>query len=316
MRDDFVAKNAASDPIDEAAIDWFVRRRDGLDEAEAIEFASWIELPEHRSRYANVEAMWGAMDAIPEPMPVPVSEAQWNDRRWLPRRTIAAALILFVTVSLTLTFRDYIAADARTDRGEVRTMKLSDGSIASLDAASALEIRIDANERRVRLLHGAAWFQVAHEARPFLVEVAGAQVRDIGTAFEVDKLSEGGSVAVSQGTVELTTANGPALRLDVGQAARFKFGGEARRNVPPPSVAAWREGRLQFVDAAVEDVLSDLERHGAGTIVWLPQRVAARRISGSIALSDPTRALDAVLARADARARRLGPFLWIETRAS
>ena len=73
-----------------------------------------------------------------------------------------------------------------TATGESRTVTLADGSQVNLSGGSAIGVDITSEERRVRLLSGEAFFDVAHDAaRPFTVEAGEARIVVLGTAFDV-----------------------------------------------------------------------------------------------------------------------------------
>lgn len=309
----------AGDSAGAAAIEWFVRLRDetfGVADTEA--FMGWLdEDPAHAAAYAEVEALWGELDAVPPPAAV-AEQVRQPERP--PRRKLRwAGLAFAASVALVLglqTPRLWIAAiaDARTGTGELRELTLADGTEVVLDAHSAIDVAIDAGSRRIRLLEGRAWFNVAHEARPFTVSLGDAEVRDIGTAFEVVRRGKGGEVAVTEGLVELTAAGGRALQLGAGEAARFDGEGRSRPVAAAPGAATWRQGRLQFVDMRLADLLDDLARYGAGSPALLDGELARRRVTGVVDIGDPVGARDAILARVGARGRRIGPWLFVTAR--
>ncbi len=306
------------DPVVAAALDWFVRLRDsslGTEERQAFE--RWRDAdPAHAAALAEVEALWTDMDAVPAPAPLPRAWTEPFVRAEQPRRSwrlwigaAAASLALFlIAPQLWL----MAVADIRTGTGQFRNVTLADGTRVSLDADSAIAADMDADSRHVRLLKGRAWFAVAHEARPFTVAVGAGQVRDIGTAFEVTRRDEGGEIDVTQGVVELTTARDHAFRLEKGQSARFNADGTIRLVQASPIPAAWRNGRLQFVDEPLGNVLSDLARYGAGAPLMLPDELADRRLTGAVDLGDPVAARDAVLARVGSRALGMGPWFIVK----
>jgi transmembrane sensor len=304
------------DPVSAEALIWFVRRRDAApSRLDQLRFSRWLgRSPEHAQAYAEIESLWSDLDAV-EPAPVARSLG-WPDQakpalRW--RRGAGGALA--ASLALLLAFNApqlWVAAiaDASTGRGETGALVLADGTEVALGADSAIDVAIDADRRRIRLLKGRAWFKVAHEARPFTVAWGDAQVLDIGTAFEVIERAGGGEVAVSDGLVELTADGGRALRLREGQAARFEQG-QSRLIGSVPGAAAWREGRLQFVDARLSDVLDDLARFGASRAIVLDSDLARRQLTGVVDLADPSAAQEAILQRVGGRTRRIGPWLFV-----
>ncbi|MEP9404090.1 FecR family protein [Sphingomonas silueang] len=305
------------DRASEAATDWFVRLRDRATTArEREDFARWLAAdPSHAQAYAEIEGLWSGLDGLSAPLPVMAGEESGRaGRNGRGRRAAGAVAIAVALAVVAPQVRLALSADARSATGEIRRLTLADGSRVVLDGDSAVAADIDADHRRIRLLKGRAWFAVAHEARPFVVAVGKAQIRDIGTAFAVTLRGDGGELAVTQGTVELTAPRGRAMRLTRGQAARFDGNGHGRLVQPASDPLAWQRDRLEFVAVPIGDVLDDLARHGGGRPVMLDGALARHRITGAIDLSRPRAAADAILARSGARAYRLGPWLVVARR--
>ena len=82
------------------------------------------------------------------------------------------------------------------------------------------------------LRYGALAAYVPAEARGFAVEVAGARVVDLGTAFRVTAVNDGAAaVHVTEGSVRLQPAHGESLLLPAGRGARWTA------SQPPRAVA-------------------------------------------------------------------------------
>tara|TARA_R110000782_G_scaffold268689_1_gene365596 strand:+ start:128942 stop:129916 length:975 start_codon:yes stop_codon:yes gene_type:complete len=311
----------SDDSIGAQALVWFVRLRDDeVDPTDAEAFMGWLEEDlAHAQAYAEIKRLWCDLDVVAPQLlsvgSVPPVPAERAPHRRLRRAggAIAASVALLLGLEAPQLWVSAIA-DARTGIGEVRELTLADGTHVVLDADSAIDVAIDADRRRIRLLKGRAWFNVAYERRPFTVATGGGQIRDIGTAFEVARRSDGGEVAVTEGVVELTAAGGKALQLSQGMSARFDGRGHSRLIEPTPGAATWRQGRLQFVDMRLSDLLEDLSRYGAGSPVILDADLTRRRITGVVDLHDPVGACDAILTHLGARGRRFGPWLFVSIR--
>jgi transmembrane sensor len=86
--------------------------------------------------------------------------------------------------------------------GEQRSLALADGSTVELNAHSKIRVRFAADRRTVELLQGQALFYVAKDrTRPFVVESGGAEVRAVGTEFDVYRRTSGTTVTVIEGRV-------------------------------------------------------------------------------------------------------------------
>jgi ferric-dicitrate binding protein FerR (iron transport regulator) len=157
--------------------------------------------------------------------------------------------------------------------GERLTVRLPDGSRASLNAGSSVRYRrgfsflpgLPAGSRQVRL-EGEAFFDVIPGERAFQVAAADASVRVLGTRFNVRSRSTGLEVAVEEGRVEVAGGGrrgsvvlreGEAVRLD---DARDRL---TRLRVPRERIGAWRRGGLTVVDESLSAILSELSRRFA-----------------------------------------------------
>lgn len=312
----------SSDPVGDAAVEWFARMRDSqVSEADAVAFEEWRSAhPAHARAYAEIETLWGAMDALPEPLPM-APEVQRRTWRWRSGVGYGAVGIAgaFCLGFWTLGPPGGVSAlltDERAAVGETRQLTLPDGSAVTLASGSALSYDITARERRVTLVSGRAFFRVRHEAvRPFIVAAGDGEIRDIGTAFEVVREASGASVAVSEGAVVVSVEDGGSTTLHAGQAAAFRGTIEPVQQRAPRDVAAWRSGRLIFVDTPLAEVIADLERHGARRTVMLRGGIGARRLTAAFDARRPDDALIAAVDRAGGKLTSLGPIAFVRTKA-
>lgn len=96
-----------------------------------------------------------------------------------------------------------------TSNGETYQVKLPDGSLVWLNAASSLTystVLIEDGHRRVKLT-GEAYFQVAKDkSHPFIVESRGQQVEVLGTHFNINAYSDEPAIATTllEGSVKVT----------------------------------------------------------------------------------------------------------------
>jgi len=194
-----------------------------------------------------------------------------------------------------------------------RIHELADGSVVRLGPRSAIDVAITAGERRVRLLQGRAFFEVAPDAaRPFRVVAGGVEATVLGTAFEVVHAAAGIDIAVREGRVRVAGPdNGPAPPepLAAGQWLRVGPTGAARGARPAAQIAAWLDGQLVVRDRPLGEVVEALEPWYGGVILLTDRELAGRRLTGVYNLSDPVGALQAIAAAHGAIVRRLSPWV-------
>lgn len=297
------------------ALRWVIRCSAGpLPGRQQRTLQRWLQSdPRHALAWRQQQAFWQRLDAAGPEVLAALPELT-GDRQGLrpiaPRRRLpwllasAAAVVLMVAAAphaLLLARSDVRSSDAP------RVVQLADGSTAVLDAGTALALSFDDRQRHLRLLRGQAWFQVAHEARPFQVEAAGGLVRDIGTAFSVSMLDTTVTTQVSAGVVDVRPGDGSVQRLHAGQARAFRDGHwlQPVQLEDPKSMAPWRRGEVVIDDRPAAQAIADLARYRRGPVWVLGGQGARVRVSGLFHLQQPDTAIVAVAAQAGLRVQRL-----------
>ncbi|MFM9950161.1 MAG: FecR family protein [Saprospiraceae bacterium] len=155
-----------------------------------------------------------------------------------------------------------------TKAGERRDVKLPDGSQVVLNENSSIAYSQDmqtASSRRLNL-NGEAYFDIAKDAnRPFIIATAYANVRVLGTAFNVRAYRGEAQteVEVERGKVALDgNTDTPPLVLLAGQRGLCRPDGSLDRvKLPELPAHSWRTGKLDFRGAPMKQVVEALERH-------------------------------------------------------
>ncbi|SFP85557.1 FecR family protein [Pseudomonas sp. NFPP28] len=290
--------------ITEAAADWAVRLHAGaLTEQEQAELRHWIACDSrHEAALRFAEQTWAALGEVYKEPPVnrqrpstATQPARGTRRRRPWQRAAAVALVVVVAGVGWVRGPDlllHMQADYITEKGEVRTVHLADGSKVELDSASAIRLDYDSVQRRISLLQGSAIFDVApkvgEETRPFVVQSAGGQTRALGTKFVVER--EGDSQAwtgVLEHSVEVTLQaipkKGPADKVvKQGQAVRYS----TQEGIVPldqldvARATSWRRGVLIFDRQPLANVIEQLNRYRPGRVVLTDSALGEREVSG------------------------------------
>src|SRR5690606_25765847 len=100
--------------------------------------------------------------------------------------------------------------------GKKSRITLSDGTTIYLNAESEISYSAGFSDSVRRLsLRGEAFFEVAKESRPFVVETQGTKIRVLGTSFNVNQKENGSlTVALVSGKVRINDAQGNQLNLE------------------------------------------------------------------------------------------------------
>lgn len=178
--------------------------------------------------------------------------------------------------------------------GEQRSLRLADGSVVTLNTATALTASFDDDRRLVRLDRGEASFEVAKDSlRPFIVEAGGTRVVAVGTVFDVRYVDGGLSVTLAQGKVRVVGRSVPGaapaeIEMNPGQRLRMATP-DARptlRAVNLQTARAWRAGQVVFGDTLLGEAVAEMNRYSDRPIVIDDPAVARLRISGAFRATD------------------------------
>ena len=296
---------------------------ESADEAQRAAFVAWLkESPLHLREYLEIVYADRVLDHIDAQRLVdvdaliaqaspnvvafgdratsPVAQ-QPRSRRWMLGAAAAAIVALCVISVSFVRERALAGTEYSTTIGEQRTVQLADASIVTINADSRLRVRLDERHRDIQLLRGEALFEVAPDARrPFRVRTETAIVQAVGTQFNVYERPDGAQVSVLEGRVNLIpqhpaaagATSGPAAvaSLGAGQEAQVRPDGTIQRNAKADvmKTVAWRERRLIFEEAPLEEMVREFNRYSRATRLTL-QGVprGSRHYNGIFDAADP-----------------------------
>ncbi|WP_437882556.1 FecR family protein [Pseudomonas sp. LRF_L74] len=284
--------------------------------------AAWRQAaPEHEAAVREVESLWAllgqvgerAADLEPDSQVVPLTRRS-RRLRWAVPLATAASLALAAWLPQGLWVGLY--ADIHTAPGEVREVRLDDGSVLTLNGDTALDWSPHGDRREVRLYRGEADFQVAPDAgKPFFVEAGAARIRVTGTRFDVNLGDDKVLLAVTHGQVQAASASQPAVAVNAEQQVQWLAGQrEAVQPLDARQRLAWQRGKLVFRSRALSDVFAELQRSQRARVVFLDQATRDLRVTGVFALDDPQAVMAAIEHNLPVRLVRLPGVVLVTSR--
>jgi transmembrane sensor len=207
---------------------------------------------------------------------------------------LAATVFVCVVCGCLLWLQTLRYPTYSTDIGEQRSISLVDGSTVDLNSQSRIRVRYSEAERAVDLLEGEALFHVAKDrTRPFTVRSNTAQVRAVGTQFDVYRKRSETVISVVQGRVAVPNpAARPAGRdIYLGAGEQLRVTHDATNKPEHPNIAnatAWRQRQLVFESASLAEVAEEFNRYNARRLVIENPEVYTFHISGIFSSTDPS----------------------------
>lgn len=273
----------------------YVARMDGDDWSDASEdeLEAWLARdPRHPGALLRAQAAWMTLDR-----PFAAHAASRDKSAPAPRFSRRGLLVgggAAIAASIAGVALLSGGTSYATAVGEIRRVPLGDGSIAAINTASAIDVRLAETGRDVRLDRGEAWFQVASDSnRPFVVAAGRARVRAVGTAFSVRRGDGGAHVLVTEGVVEVWAegAEGHRVRLAAGSRAFVADNAAIAETPAAPSAIdralAWRNGKIDLADDRLDAAAAEFNRYNRRRIVVGDPAIAGERFDGVFRTDDP-----------------------------
>ena len=264
-------------------------------------FLSWLEEDEdHLRQYEQAKADRAALGGLSGAFDTQLSRLRAGKVARPPRRWVAAGgLAVAGLAAVVLVAPQFMSSAVEVQTyasapGRITDVELADGSRVALDADSMIEVALDGDARRVTLVRGAAFFDVAHDAaRPFQVAVSDRRVIVTGTKFEAALSRNGGEVSLLEGRVSIglrdvgsRRALAGATALRPGDKAAFSTGvsGETLSHADVETATAWRKRRLVFRDAPLAEVVAAVGRYSDRPLIADDPRLDAVRVTAVLPL--------------------------------
>jgi ferric-dicitrate binding protein FerR (iron transport regulator) len=268
--------------------------------AERRQLEIWLNTSaENRTIFDEAEKIWHKLNA-PQPENVPSFDEFWQklegrlaaetkpatativslekaqQRKFLrsagSTRWLAAAAVLIILVGAAIMYQRIFKTTGRrvyaTRNAERLPVILPDGSRIELNAASELRFR-DSTFDTLRLVEliGQAFFEVTPSAAglPFALRTGNAEIRVLGTSFDVRARNQKTQVMVQTGKVALQALSAPAQSAVVLTAGQMSLVEQSALPTAPISVdatliAAWRKQKLVFDSTPLAEIAAELQR--------------------------------------------------------
>ncbi|MGY6268050.1 FecR family protein [Achromobacter denitrificans] len=286
---------------EEAASAWFMRRRERATDARAEQaFQAWLaESPLHRQEYERLAQVWEDLAALPRPSAAGTEPAPLRPARrpaFLRWGGALAALLLAAGAAYQYMPVSYESvANAST---QTRSLDLPDGTRVHANVGTRVSVRYTLAERRIDVAAGEVYIDAASDRRPLVVTAGSAELRDIGTEFNVLLLPDTLQVGVRSGQVILEAENADGQKehtLRAGDTVLLSRAGSRlldRQQVSPSEVGAWQDGVAVVHDATLQQLAGYLALYRGAPVRFADDRARGLRLSGTLDLRSPEAFLD------------------------
>lgn len=286
-----------SDSIDAQAASWFARNHSDTDRADRKAFAAWQAEPAHARAYAEFEQLWADLAQLQQ-RNKPVALPQRKPSVWRPALAVAAALLCAIMATHIGAPRELYHTQVAAHAKGMHTLNLPDGSTLYVNANTRVRVEFTAYQRIVHLDKGQLYLEVAADKeRPLFVQAGEANVRVVGTGFDVRRSQQQLVVSVAHGQVAFEPdAKTPVTLLGAQQRAIFSYAKGTLQQQPltAEEVADWRSGHLLFRNRELVSLIDELSLYRPQAPLQVSNAVAHLKVSGNLDVNDPDALLNAL----------------------
>ncbi|WP_454739954.1 FecR family protein [Cupriavidus necator] len=200
-------------------------------------------------------------------------------------------------------------ANFRTGIGEQKTVSLTPGLSALLDAGTAIYSVRGELANTWRLDSGRMLVNGTDSDQGFELRSAHGTVRSNGGArLSLSLFATHSQLALEAGSATLTLREGQTQQVVTGGIVSFSERESLSENQSLTAAFAWTSGLLVASNQSIADVVSVLRRYRRGYI-RVAANISNRRVSGVFNLKDPDTALRQLAETMSLRVNSYGPYL-------
>lgn len=208
-------------------------------------------------------------------------EQAWKRIRYLAAASLLLAAIFVAQLLYQSTTRRVYVTNSR----QIKTIKLGDGSMVTLNARSKLSILKISGANREVALEGEGYFDIAKiRGGQFLVHTRHIRLEVIGTEFNVNTRRNQTKVVLTEGRVKLMKEGALPMLIKPGEMAVASEGDGAiqRHFVEADHYSSWKDHCIVMQDRPVSEILELLEDSYGVKVKLRDTTLLSRKLSGKL----------------------------------
>lgn len=171
-----------------------------------------------------------------------------------------------------------------TAKGETYQLKLPDGSMVHLNAASSLSYSpsLRENGRRVVELRGEGYFEISKDKKhPFIVKTDKQEVEVLGTHFNINAYKDEPAITtLLEGSVKVRKSDEQTL-LKPGEQSIVTNHKLSVSKANISEAIAWKDGYFNFFEEPIESIMRKISRWYDVEIIY-EGKITTERFNGGI----------------------------------
>lgn len=308
------SQNLPEDIVDQAC-DWLVILHSGeISATEQEQFEQWLAAdPQHAQAIAQFTQLSQGLAQLPQPLaPEQMLQTHQQLDHQLKQHCLYGFMAIMTVAGLLYQLPWAIwQADQHSAVGEVKQLKLEDGTELTLASNSYVNIHYDSTKRQIELLQGEIYITTGKDPqhRPFKVQTREGQIEALGTQFNVRQQAQDSQVQVYQHAVAVyPQALKQRYIIQQGQATQFS----AHQIHPLADLDQqrpyWTQHMLLVENRPLSEVIDELYRYRSGQYL-LSDKLKDIPVSGVFSLKNTQQSLEAIAYTHQLELKSYTPYL-------
>jgi transmembrane sensor len=275
------------------ASNWLARLQSSREGDAELKFRRWYEADRaHAEAFDRVRKSYdsaGLLRELGARGERPAAGAGAPRQATRHRFAAAAAIALLLAGALTLTGGRILwpgptdVLMVTTAVGEIRAVRLADGSRVILDTASSLELEVSRTKRHAVLKRGRARFEIGATSGSFVIEAGAAAVSAPNGVLDIERTAAGTRVEILAGQAEVRT--GEAQKILLGPGKEVTVDRHSLQARDGSKHHGWTNGMLEFDATPLGSAVELANRYSDRRIVLGPD-LDRLRVSGAFRAGD------------------------------
>ncbi|KAA2239849.1 DUF4974 domain-containing protein [Chitinophaga agrisoli] len=224
---------------------------------------------DHQANTAWNAALMGEQDQIKTRLHNKITnEINQKKNKIINITRIAASIAVLISLATWLLFSRHKGEETHlltkaAPANRTDSLRLPDGTQVVLNRGTTITYpeRFAANERKITLT-GEAFFDVAPQQAPFIIQAGNTITRVLGTSFNIRayERDERIKIAVVTGKVSVQTTQAAPVLLVPGQEAIYTKNTHtiSKATADPALAIAWKEGKIRFRNTPFPEAVAAL----------------------------------------------------------
>ncbi len=288
-----------NDKINEQALSWLMREKEGFSKEEKVLFEKFSSNIHNKKAYDKYKTLHSSCTFLKKEDKTKIQNSIKKDKRYFLQKKILSPIAASIVIVCFCTYFYYENTKSIYTNNYLTTntkkvnITLPDNTLIDLDVHSSIEVNYYKNKRLINFPSGKALFSVAKDKnRPFIIRSGNTNIEVLGTKFELINIANLRQINVIEGFVKIAYKYNQKFKnliiLQKGQSFSFNNLGLniSLQDIKLQDIAKWKNDLIKFENTSLKEALKEFARYSNTNIILENYKVSQFKISGVFSIKE------------------------------